>query len=70
VKKKALEKSTTRTRILGIRLTAGERRLLDQAAANAGKLTSVWARGVLFSRIAAFLLAVVALAPRARAADG
>jgi hypothetical protein len=70
MKKKALAKSTVRTQMLGIRLTANERRMLDIAAAKAGKLTSVWARGVLFSRIAVALLTVVALATRAIAADG
>ena len=70
MKKKAVPLEV-KAKILGVRLTARERLLLDQAAVLKGMKTSVWARDVLLKRIG--LVAVLLVAVSAidlRAADG
>ena len=69
MKKKAASLEVKAT-ILGVRLTARERRALDQAAAGNGLKTSVWARNVLLKRIGLVVLLVAVPATDLRAADG
>ena len=69
MKKKAVPLEV-KAKILGVRLTARERLLLDQAAVLKGMKTSVWARDVLLKRIGLVVLLVAVPATDLRAADG